>query len=403
MPHQLRGGIGHRRKRLRKAAQRVQRQPRLLARPPSGQPERRQPRVMAQVKHAALDRAAVADAVVRRAVRRPAGADAHVLGRAVVVVGQKRHHLLDRHRFLRTHGEWKFSVPAVLAGQCQRAEPLPQHVDRLSDRIGVLISPSKIERPGHVPTAPDGFAGEAVGHPEFIECRRIVDRIVVRHDQYAVVRHANGDVTPSLRDLDHERLVRVGDGVGAAARRIAPSIDQLHQDVDRVPRADRPLGHGAAKVVADAAGLPGAVLARLHAAVADDADAALIVKHIGGAHAALRRTDFRPVESQRPLHLRNCRQPRLGGHRAALGPARRRHQPVADGHDAGVVLVVRDQHAPRRRSAAPGHERHAVQFLIPAHRLQPPVYLRPRRGCPRGTAQHRTHFCASAIHGCPVR
>ena len=121
----------------------------------------------------------------------------------------------------------------------------------------------------------------------------------------------------------------------------------------------RALGHDAAQVEADAAlaeprGVFG-VFFGVHAAVADDQHALVVVEGIGRRHAAGGAFHLAPIEAVRVRRLWDDGVPVFGGQRFAGSVVGGGDTAVSVDEASAVVFVVADDHMPRRRNFAPDH------------------------------------------------
>lgn len=83
---------------------------------------------------------------------------------------------------------------------------------------------------GRIPTLIDRVENEIRGIEHFRTVMEAVQVVMVGHDSKRVIRNAGAHVVPSADELEHEGFVLVGDGVGTAGRRIAPFVDEFHQN-----------------------------------------------------------------------------------------------------------------------------------------------------------------------------
>ena len=187
---------------------------------------------------------------------------------------------------------------------------------------------------------------------------------VIGHDGNRVIRHARAHVVAAARQLEHEGFALIGDGVGAAGRRIAPFVHQLHQDARAVAGGLGALGQRAAQVIGNAAVLDARGIVRAFAgsahAVGGDDHAAFVDKAVRVGKTRFILAVFHPVIAQRVGGLRDGRAAFLSGHGCARRPVARANIAVAHDDVTAVVLVVADQHMARRAGGSASDEGHAV-------------------------------------------
>ena len=183
---------------------------------------------------------------------------------------------------------------------------------------------------------------------------------MIGHDGNRVIRHARAHVVAAARQLEHEGFALIGDGVGAAGRRIAPFVHQLHQDARAVAGGLGALGQRAAQVIGNAAVLDARGIVRAFAggahAVGGDDHAAFVDKAVRVGKTRFILAVFHPVIAQRVGGLRDGRAAILSGHGCARRPVARGNIAVAHDDVTAVVLVVADQHMARRAGGFAGDE-----------------------------------------------
>ena len=369
-----RARVRHRIKRLRLGEERVQRDIGELARAAKAAQHGGQFRLVAEDEQVALQRRAGADIANGGCiVRGEAGAEVRAaVARPLVMRAEDIGHHLRGDGAVRPDAEGHallLDAPRAIQRDAQ-AVFLAHDVARTEELVLRLIRPGEIEIGkiavfrGRVPAAGDGVGHHVRGVELLGVIGQPVQVEVVGHDGDGVVRHARAHIVAAARQLEHEGLVPVGDGVGAAGGRVAPFVDQLHQDARAVAGGLGALGQRAAQVEGDAAVLD--AIRVLHAlaggahAVGDDDHAALVDKavRVGEPHHVL--AVFHPVIAQRVGDLREKGAPLLGGHDRALFPIARGNPAVAHDDVAAVVLVVADEHMPRRAGGFARNQGHAV-------------------------------------------
>ena len=301
--------------------------------------------------------------------------------RPLVMAGEDICHSHGGHRLfcLDTEGHaLLFDAPRAIQRDAQSVF-LAHDVARPEVFLRKLISGGKVEirkiamACRRIPALSDGIGNEIRGIEHFRTVMEAVQVVMVGHDGKRVIRNTGAHVVPPADELEHEGFILVGDGIGTAGRRIAPFVDELHQNPCAFAGRAGAFGKRTAQVIADAAvfdavGVFHAFAGCSHAVGHDD-HAAFVDKAVGGGQPAGILAVFRPVIAERMGNLRDFGAALLSGHDAACRPILRGNPAVANDDIAAVVFVMSNKHAPCRAGFFAGDERHAVHFIPIKHAI----------------------------------
>ena len=315
-------------------------------------------------------------------MRRKTGAEMRTaVVRSLVMAGKDIRHPHGVHRMIRFHAERHalfFDAPWTIQRDAQSVF-LAHDVTRPEVFFRKLVSGGKVKIRiiamvrGRIPALIDRVGNEIRGIEHLRAVVETVQVVMVGHDGERVIRNAGAHVVPSADELEHEGFVLVGDGVGTAGRRIAPFVDEFHQNPCAFPGRAGAFGKRTAQVVADAAvfdavGVFHAFAGCAHAVGHDD-HAALVDKAVSGGQSAGILAVFRPVIAKRMGNLRDFGAALFGGHHASCRPVLRGNPAVAHNDESAVIFVMSNKHAPRRAGIFAGDERHAVHFILIKHAI----------------------------------
>ena len=123
------------------------------------------------------------------------------------------------------------ALPMLLAQQITRMPPGLFTLIRLGKiKVGI------IRRFGHIPALFDGIAHNILRIEHFRAIAERMEGIMIGHDDHRVIRYARTDIMPPADELEHERLILIGNGIGAAGRSVAPFVNQRHQHMRTLTR-----------------------------------------------------------------------------------------------------------------------------------------------------------------------
>ena len=154
------------------------------------------------------------------------------------MAGEDVCHSHDGHRLfcLDTEGHaFLFDAPRAIQRDAQSVF-LAHDVARPEVFLRKLISGGKVEirkiamACRRIPALSDGIENEIRRIEHFRTVMEAVQVVMVGHDGKRVIRNTGAHVVPPADELEHEGFILVGDGIGTAGRRIAPFVDEFHQN-----------------------------------------------------------------------------------------------------------------------------------------------------------------------------